>query len=198
MLRLTCCRVTPIGMERLREAVVLKVGEGFGRPDGDSAVPVDINYVQVCGWLVSTATETSALSKTLIGAGMRWFGAGGPEAGSRRLAPPPAGGAAAGGGRHRAAPARFPLAAGGCVCCPAWWMHGTALSPLHFCCGGRAALSPSFTGQPPAASSSLPTAPAPTFLPACRGRRCTRGLPSGPPGPGQAGGDSREELPGLL
>jgi CDK5 regulatory subunit-associated protein 3 len=34
-----------------------KTGEGFGRPDGESSLPIDINYAKLVEWLVSRAAD---------------------------------------------------------------------------------------------------------------------------------------------
>ena len=44
-------------MKSIADSIVRQVGAGFDRPDGDRALPLDINYAKLSEWLVSSVGQ---------------------------------------------------------------------------------------------------------------------------------------------
>lgn len=42
-----------------------KTGEGYGRPGGDSSLPIDINYAKLVEWLVCICTQADRFNTGL-------------------------------------------------------------------------------------------------------------------------------------
>ena len=53
-------------VSRVADTVARKIGEGYDRPDGDSSLPLDVNYAKVSEWLVDRKLVPSDWNRKLL------------------------------------------------------------------------------------------------------------------------------------